>query len=105
MKLNFDFDLPNNARIVIQDYSTLLVVSLCVPKSLYGIKFTSVDRMVQKTTSRYVIRKTLVLTHLNREMVTKAYFRAVKDLQVEVRKMKKELLDFEIKNLQFSLPL
>ncbi len=105
MKLNFDFDLPNNARIIIKDYSTLLVVSLCVPKSLYGIKYTSVDRIVQKTTSRYVIRKTLVLTHINREIVTKAYYRAVKDLQIEARMMKKELLNYEIDAIQLNLAL
>ncbi len=103
MKLNFDFDLPNNARIIIQDYSTLLVVSLCVPKSFYGVKFNSVNRFVHRTASRYVIRKTLVLTHLNREVVTKAYYRAVKDLQIEARMMKRELLNYEIDSIQLKL--
>ncbi len=103
MKLNFDFNLPDNARIIIQDYSTLLVVSLCVPKSFYGIKFTTVDRFVYRTASRYVIRKTLVLTHLNKEIVTKAYFRAIKDLQIEARMMKRELLNYEIDSIQLKL--
>ena len=101
MKLNFDFRLPDNARIVISGYTTTLVVTLCVPKTFGEINFSPEYPKVHRGPKRFFIKKELVLVHLNRDNIYQSYSRMLKDLQVDARKMKQEVLTYEIKQLQF----
>jgi len=99
MKLQLDFNLPDNARIVISGFTTSLKVSLCVPKEFGKYRFPPQYPRVFRGPKRHIISKELVLIHLNRENVTKSYFRMVKELQIEARKMKKLLLQKEIESI------
>ena len=106
MKLQLDFNLPDNARIKVSGFTTSLIVSLCVPKEFGKYRFPSQFPRVFRGPRRHIISKELVLVHLNRENVTKSYFRMVRELQIEAREMKKLLLQKEIESihqLKFNL--
>lgn len=103
MKLNFDFNLPDNARVVISGNTTSLVVTLCVPKTFAGIRFPNEYPIVHRGAKRFFIRKERVLTHLNGSMLSQTYLRMVRDLQITARQMKRELLTNDIKQLHLML--